>query len=542
MKYLNDKQYYIDRYDLFTIMYCLEALELCTKAYKDLLQTKGKDKSKGEMAKASSWFANQVLYQKKAQRYSLKDETIQKWIEEDSIKQEKYDTTPQPRNIRCLDCKKIMQSSIKHLETLDDPMRMMFLFNCPSCKKKRWIYEDGTERESKPDFCPKCKSEAKIVLVKEGENKIIWKTTCPSCGFSETTVDDLAKGRREQKKREEIKKKYLEAYREEFCSGEQGKEAFEYVESLKVAHVVYDEELKKYDSFAYQMVANIKKLSIVDLEKLLHVTIEKESYSRLIFDNPQIGQHVIVQFSLQDTDSSRNKDKSVDHLQKLIKKTLEGTNWRLMSDGLSYRLGLLSGRLKGYEREEDLFELSGEKKEEKISKLDYETRMKYEGSNVVQLARLSGEFKGIQNVRERRLEKEPDGFFLESQDDYYNCGICGESMAGNKTWWNLDGVRCADCQRNIKEGVISAEIHKKDDIWIKDWQLSSEYDFNLHSMTVRKLRREGLLHGRDLKREDGSIYFTVFLIEENKEFLKKYPRKPRNKTVIKDLLGDKVEL
>jgi hypothetical protein len=41
-------------------------------------------------------------------------------------------------------------------------------------------------------------------------------------------------------------------------------------------------------------------------------------------------------------------------LKKLIKGVLEDTNWRLMSDGVQYRLGILTGRLKAYEREEDL--------------------------------------------------------------------------------------------------------------------------------------------------------------------------------------------
>jgi len=43
--------------------------------------------------------------------------------------------------------------------------------------------------------------------------------------------------------------------------------------------------------------------------------------------------------------------------QKVIKTALDPTNWRLMTAGLSYRLGYLSGSLKGYEWEEDLMEI-----------------------------------------------------------------------------------------------------------------------------------------------------------------------------------------
>ncbi len=542
MEHLKDRQYYIDRYDMATIKECLEMIDVCRAAYtKSLNSEETKKFSKGDQAKASGWFANQLLFQIKAKRYSLKEETIQKWIEEDRVKQDKYDNTPEPKQ-KCPDCNKLMHVRIKHLEIFDDPLRMMFLFECSSCKKKHWIYENGTERESTPDLCPKCKAEVEISVVKESKDKVIWKTNCSSCGFSETTVNDFKKSRAESKKKEEEEKQSLEKYRERFCSEEKGKEAFTYTEALKVANVVHKEELKKYDSFAYQKVSQMKKLSIMDLEKLLNEPLEKEHYVKLSFDKPEIGKHVIISFNLQDNDTSRREDSSTSHLQELIKETLEGTNWRLMADGVSYRLGYLSGRLKGYEREEDFSELSGEKKEEEPSKIDYETRMKYEGENVVQFARAIGEFEGIQNTRKRRLTKDPEGFFLDSPEDFYTCGICGENIAGNRTWWNLDGVRCADCQRNIKEGIIPAEIHKNSDLYIKDWQLISDSYFNINGSTVKKLRREGLLHGGDLKREDGTVYCTVYLLDENKEFLKKYPRKPERKWVMTDLLGDEVEI
>ncbi len=44
-------------------------------------------------------------------------------------------------------------------------------------------------------------------------------------------------------------------------------------------------------------------------------------------------------------------------LKKLIEGILADTTWRLMSDGISYRLGILTGRLKAHEREEDLMKL-----------------------------------------------------------------------------------------------------------------------------------------------------------------------------------------
>lgn len=236
MEYLYDKQFYIDRYDLSTIKECREMVEVCKQAY-----IKGKSdpiakrsNGKGELAKASNWMTNQLMFQIIASRYRQKEETIEKWMLEAKLKQDKYDFTEEPKDIHCPDCDKIMTVGIKNLETFDDPLRMMFLFECPSCKKRHWIYEDGQERESHPTLCSKCNSEAEISVVKEGKDKTIWKTTCGSCGFTESHTDDFKKDRSEREKRETEEKHLLESYREIYCSEKAGIEALDYVDALPV--------------------------------------------------------------------------------------------------------------------------------------------------------------------------------------------------------------------------------------------------------------------------------------------------------------------
>ena len=76
-----------------------------------------------------------------------------------------------------------------------------------------------------------------------------------------------------------------------------------------------------------------------------------------MLDKPDIDRYVIVPFTVKDAESSRAEADSTRKLHKTIKKTLENTNWRLMSEGVHYRLGYLSGKLKGYEQEEDLLQL-----------------------------------------------------------------------------------------------------------------------------------------------------------------------------------------
>lgn len=532
MQYLHDEQYYTDRYDLHTIEECLEIVKMFQNIYDKSLSSKElKDMSKHDKYSDATKLMYWHLWIMQAQQYKNKKETIRKWMEEDRIKQEKYDSVA-PRNIYCPACKSVMQvTETKHLEDyMDQPIRVMFLFRCTNCKKQEWVYDNGEVRVSKPDLCPKCSNELDVTDSRKGK-VITTLYTCKQCGYSKKDILDLAKSDAEhkkwedqQKKKEGENKKLLEKYRAAFCLTDEAGEKYLFdLEAMEFAKQVREEAKQKYDNSAYQAVSKLKKLTIVEIEKLLIEVLEKEKYIKLSIAPPEIGQFIFAPFTLQDADSSRRENISTSTLEKLIKRTLESTNWRLM-DGVSYRLGFLTGRLKGYEREDDLVKLYEKQKAPKIA-VDPAMRMKYSTSTWVKLAEMQGEHEGIEAVRKRRLEKEPEGFFLDG-DGYYNCGICYEGHYGNDIWWNLDGIRCADCWRNIKEGVIQSlkkHLFDNEGEWFSSSQMRDT--FNVHPASVKKLRKEGLLHGRDLKNGQGGIYYTVYLESENQEFLKKYPRK-----------------
>jgi hypothetical protein len=530
MQYFKDKQYYIDRYDLLTIKECLGVVKMFQDIYdKSLKSNELKKFSKNEKYKNTTKMMYMHLWITEVQEYKRKKETIQKWMDQDRFEQEMYDRALEPENIYCSNCKIIMHAtSTKELEDfMDTPLRVMFLFRCTNtkCKKQEWVYENGEVRVSKPNLCPKCKKEIETKYTRTGQI-ITTKRNCSLCGFSDIEKEDLGKGHEEYLKKEQEEKDLLVKYREAFClTDEMGKKYLDNLEALEFAPKVFEEEKRKFDNTPYQQVSQVKKLGIVELEKLLSSLLEKQKYIKLSFDRPEMGQFVIVPFTVQDEDASRRENISMSSLQKIIKDALDGTNWRLMSDGIHYRLGYVYGKLKGYEREEDLLELYGKNKVHKPSAIDEEKRMKFFNNAWVTLARLRGEQEGIEAMRKRRLEKEPEGFFLDG-DGYYNCGICYEGHYGNEIWWNLDGICCADCWHNIKEGVIpplKKHLFDNKDEWFSNSQLKSRH--NVHPSSVRKLRREGLLHGRNLKRADGSIYCTVYLVSENQEFLKKYPPK-----------------
>jgi hypothetical protein len=114
------------------------------------------------------------------------------------------------------------------------------------------------------------------------------------------------------------------------------------------------ENEKKDKDPQIQKARQLKKLTVIQLGKLIEDTIEKEGYKDLKFGKPEMGQYVIIDFSVNEAKEDRKDYDSQNTLKKLIKTALEDTSWRLMSDGIQYRLGILTGRLKAYEREEDL--------------------------------------------------------------------------------------------------------------------------------------------------------------------------------------------
>ena len=115
-------------------------------------------------------------------------------------------------------------------------------------------------------------------------------------------------------------------------------------------------ETKQKDP-AYKKARKIKKLKVNELKKKIEKVLVKEKYLNLQFDKPEMGQFVTIPFTIEDANNKRKEYDSRTKCRRIIKTALEKTNWRLMSEGISYRLGYLSGRLKGYENEDDIAQL-----------------------------------------------------------------------------------------------------------------------------------------------------------------------------------------
>lgn len=348
--HLKDEIYYSELYDKFTIEECKRWEE--KKDLEDLPTIKDEDpkKTKIKISFAKNVVIPIALYAIKGERYAKKSETIRQWMDRDRAKDEQLANAVEPRGIRCLICSSSMNCISRDLHSdTKDRDRVLFMFECPTKGHKRRAYwEGGEEWEPQPYFCSKCKTATNSSHNRK-DNIITTTYTCPACGYKETDTLDLSP------KEEKIDLNF-EADRKKYCLSE--KEGGEYVtwmaNSKHLLSLVKDREENKE---VYEAVANIKTLAIVDLQNLLNPLIEKSGYTKLEFGKPEVNKDLFVEFTIQDNKPGRVEYDSRHGLEKLIKKALEGTNWRLMSDGICYKLGFLNGRLRGASGEENLKKL-----------------------------------------------------------------------------------------------------------------------------------------------------------------------------------------
>jgi len=353
-KFVREKDYYEDRYDLYTIKHCLQTLQPETDVplpNQDLMPNDAVKSIKDN-------FAELINYFKSGERYRNRRETIDKWIAEDQSKQDYYDKALDPSPVLCSECFKVMRLFDKDLiDFLDKPIRVLFLFECPNCKARKGLYDNGDEYESNNKNCPKCKSKLITNKTKKG-TVISILTNCTKCDYKDSYDLDLKIDTSKYEKEEFDNKMLLETYREKFClTSEAGEEYIIHTNRTKDYLNHRSEEQVKATDPVWQKVKEIKKISILEVETLLAKTLDPLKYVRFTLDKPEIDKFLTVKFSVQESDPSRSEYDSIHKLQKAIKSVLEDTNWRLMSEGITNRLGYLTGRLKGYERDEDLHEL-----------------------------------------------------------------------------------------------------------------------------------------------------------------------------------------
>lgn len=540
MIYLSPRQYYIDRYDLSTIKNCLMLVGVRNSMYKDkkLKRKYPTEKHKYEVDKV----IRRQMFLTKTMEYQRKDVTIERWMSEDREIQKKYDSAVCPI-IKCEHCGRRLEQLNKSFEGyhhLTD--KVSFTLICNDCRNIKHVYEDGTVEIPEPDRCEKCRSIVKVERTFTDDISIS-KYKCSNCGHeSRKEFNDKEFNRQfEEDKRKD--KELLAKYRNEFClSKEEGDMAVDVLEQVKFAQEVYEHEIEKYKDEQKERVFNVKKLTIQEVERFLTNKLSPEGFEKLNFGRVVLDKFVAVPFSIQDSNSNRRKEDSIADFLKLCKSELVYTNWRLIESDVMYRLGFISGTLKGYERQEDIERLFSHSASKKQKTFDPEKMTKYGYSNVVRLAKLCADFEGKEILRRKKLKAFSNGYYLESEDDNsFRCSICEQWTHGRDTWYDEHGMRCSICQYNISQGTIPAELCSKKDSWFSSANM--RYQFGVLASTMKKLIRIGELRGIELKDREGNPYLTVFLKKDNKEFLAMHTEKEFSLPVtIKDEQGREIRL
>ena len=357
--YLQDRKHYEDRYDDGTVAKCRSGERIVNDTFK----TMEKKLTKKELTQSlSGWY---LLYSKlyfwfvesaAAARAENRETTIAKWMAEDEKKDDRLAKAHISGGTYCRSCGKDMRVISKDYMHRDNCKGddILIMFECESCNKRMALWEDGTEWEGAKHECEKCGGNTVSKHTKEFD-VITWTETCEKCKHVKTDTLDL----KDTKSEPEPVDKYLELDRKRFVFDKDM--TFKYEQKLnhfvRMVKLHATEQDKVEHADVYDGIKQVKKLKIAQLKELLEPIFTEDGYSDFKLGDPQIGREVSLEFSCLDTKHDREEYDSKKTLHKSIEKALEDTNWRVMSAGVSYRLGFLTGSLRAYESEDDLKKL-----------------------------------------------------------------------------------------------------------------------------------------------------------------------------------------
>ncbi len=356
-----DQKHYKDLYDRLTVESARRGMSYYDNFYTDFKSKLPKDE---KVDKPGNAFLLNIFYMETVgnellDRYEKRDGKIQEWIARDQAKDEQISSARLSEEPMCHYCGKqglrIIDKSLMHrgdTYEIDDPEEVLFMLRCPHCDKNSAFWEDGSAWKVKPTVCPKCQSEVTHRTTKT-KKAITITYICTSCKHSfKDKMDLTSKGEKPDPD--------FEKDRHHFCLKDKEfrerlfKMRHDFQEMARLGKEFKEKEDNKH---LYDAMKEMKKPKIAGLSTILAPALEKAGYIEFSLDKPEMGKDVFVGFNCLDGRSERNDRDSEKTLKKTVEKALQDTNWRLMSDGISYRLGYLNGRLRAYEREEDLKKL-----------------------------------------------------------------------------------------------------------------------------------------------------------------------------------------
>lgn len=349
-KYRKSDQHYIDEYDRRTIHLLkeLENKEASKRGKAKSIEEKRRIMIE-EYASFDSFYHNAVM------RARGRADFIQASIQRDEGYDRLVEKYSKPQNINCKTCNAPMFVCSHFFK--EGPAKILFVFECPEGHSpRRAFYPNGNEYHFPQRRCEKCKGELHLAK-KETVTKLIFIETCEKCKLEK--VQEIAIPADDETINEEERRKYCTAY--------MNRDTFE--EDLKVvadlAKSLAEQRKRKQEKEEYNFDA-VQRIKIPQLEHRLSQVTEKEGFAKFSFEKPVFTSHTTIVFSVQDP-TDRNEKESAKCLLKALHSDLFETNWRLVKSELTYRMGYLTGKVKGFEQDKDLMKIAKEIHEKKKS-------------------------------------------------------------------------------------------------------------------------------------------------------------------------------
>lgn len=361
---LQDREQFEESYDKITVELCREREQMVFNVFGEqpTLSPKASNEETGHYYQYSMFYF-QLVESLAGERWQERQEAIGKWIAADEEKDRRLAAARPDVTPYCRSCGEDMEIKLKSYLSRErgsakkDKDDVLFMFRCVPCNTRMALWQDGTEWEGYQPHCEKCNTPVdETDTVKD--NVITSTYTCGNCGHNYKNVWVLGA------KTETPSDPHYKLDRRRFCfDAATGKKFL-----ARKAHITHIGELLEQGGYSAgidsetvgavaEAVAAIKTLKIAQVADTLTKAVAKSGYTEFKLGEPQIGREVAVPFSCLDNQPERESYDSRMGLGKLITSTLADTNWRLMSDGVRYRLGYLSGRLRAYENDEELRKL-----------------------------------------------------------------------------------------------------------------------------------------------------------------------------------------
>lgn len=336
-KFLKDRSYYENLYERKMIQK--------QKSYHEKF-----NKSTDNLEKWVLKFA-WLLY--KMSDYAHRDETINKWMEQDRKSDEFYEKAQAPRDIvRCRICNSIMDIEDKDFCHWYNwkPYRVLFLYMCSKCNKWRWFYNNWEEFETKKEYCDKCWWIINYTA-KFNWDLLIKKYSCKSCWNKYTKEEDFSVKKFEE---DPITENDIKMYWYNEKEAWEMKHAYDSIDKLKA---IMDEINQKESQKDYtEKLNNLNKYNLFQLEEFLNKSLEKTEFKNFkVINKEQVKTYLKCEFEVYFTWSFW--EKTIKSLDKLLNDLLSNTNWKISKNTIDEKLWILTWNIYGYDRKEDLIEL-----------------------------------------------------------------------------------------------------------------------------------------------------------------------------------------